>query len=121
MSTQLNITTTASSAGPIMALTGELDHDTVLQVHQALLALELHTGQQLTVDLTHLTFCDSSGISVLLAARNRAIRDSALFALAAVPAGTVRMFAIVGLDRVLPVFPTADQAVATWTRTDDPS
>ena len=67
------------------------------------------------VDLTGVTFCDSSGITALLAARNHALAARATIALAAVPAHISRIFQMVGLDRVFPAHATAQEAEAAWT------
>lgn len=64
------------------------------------------------LDLARLDFCDSSGITVLLAARNLATDQGADIALAAVPANTARILHIVGLDRVFTIHPDAATATA---------
>ncbi|MGW6275481.1 STAS domain-containing protein [Streptomyces sp. NPDC055060] len=71
----------------------------------------LPAGQLLVLDLAGLEFCDSSGISALLTARNLAIERDGTIALAAVPANTARILRIVGLDRVFSIYP--DSAAAT--------
>jgi len=103
-----------SVAGPVLALDGVLDHDSAPQLHHVLQDLELREGQQLTVEMTGIAFCDSSGISALLAARRRALQDGAQFAMSAVPDRLLRTFGIVGLDQVLTTFATTDQAIDAW-------
>lgn len=53
-------------------------------------------------------FCDSSGITALIAARSHADAARAGIAPAAVPANTLR---IVGLDQIFPVHPDSDSAI----------
>ncbi|MGH1554357.1 STAS domain-containing protein [Streptomyces sp. L7] len=96
-------------------MTGELDYDNCAQVRDLLPALALRDGQRLVVDLTGVTFCDSSGITALLAARNHALAARADIALAAVPPHLGRIFQMVGLDQVFPTHPTAQAAEAAWT------
>ena len=67
--------------------------------------LPLAAGQQLVMDLGSLGFCDSSGITALLAARNLAIEQDSNVALASVPANTTRILRITGLDRVFTIRP----------------
>ncbi|RKE05128.1 STAS domain-containing protein [Streptomyces sp. TLI_171] len=112
--TQLSTTTRSIAAGPVLELAGELDFHTAPQVKALLPDIGLEPGQQLTVDLAALTFCDSSGITVLIAARNYALAAHATIALVAVPDMVSRMFAIVGLDKVFPVHPTAHAAESAW-------
>jgi anti-sigma B factor antagonist len=113
--TQLAVHTRTTPAGPVVELTGELDYDSSAQVRELLPALALEDGQQLVVDLAGVTFCDSSGITALLAARNHALAARAGIALAAVPERISRIFQMVGLAQVFPAHPTAQAAEAAWT------
>ncbi|MFI5801713.1 STAS domain-containing protein [Streptomyces sp. NPDC051561] len=110
----LKATTRSTSAGPVLELSGPLDHYSAPQVRALLPGVSVAPGQQLVVDLAGLTFCDSSGITVLIAARNHALAADATIALAAVPPNVSRTFGIVGLDQVFPVHPSAEAAAAAW-------
>ncbi|MGW6576301.1 STAS domain-containing protein [Streptomyces sp. NPDC054945] len=94
---------------------GELDHHSAPQVHDALTPLALRAGRQLLIDLAGLTVCDSTGITVLIAVRNRALAAQADIALVAVPDRVRRIFEIVGLGQVFPTYPTVPEAEAAWT------
>jgi anti-anti-sigma factor len=113
--TQLTVHSRATPAGPVIELTGELDNDSAPDVRTLLPRLTLQAGQQLVIDLTGITFCDSSGMTVLIAARNHALAAQADIALAAVPDRVSRMLHIVGLDQVFRTHPTAQAAAAAWT------
>jgi anti-sigma B factor antagonist len=76
--------------------------------------LALRTGDQVVVDLAGVAFCDSSGITALLAARNRALHDRATITLADVPTHVVTMLRVFGLLTVLPTAATAEAAVTSW-------
>ncbi|MFG2596190.1 STAS domain-containing protein [Streptomyces sp. NPDC048462] len=112
--TQLSTTSRTTPAGPVVTLSGELDHHSAPQVRAMLPGLDIGPGQQLVVDLGGLTFCDSSGITVLIAARNQALARNAGIVLAAVPERVRRIFTIVGLDQVFPTHPTVQAAEAAW-------
>ncbi|MFH7340855.1 STAS domain-containing protein [Streptomyces hygroscopicus] len=58
-------------------MTGDLDHYSAPGIRRLLPGLDIGQGQQLVVDLSGLTFCDSSGITVLLVARNHALASRA--------------------------------------------
>lgn len=103
MTRQLTVRTRTTAAGPVVAVAGELDHLTAPEVRAVLPGLALCPGQQLVVDLGSLTFCDSTGITVLLAARNHALAAQATIALAAVP------------DRA-----AGSSASSAWTRSSRP-
>ncbi|MER5778273.1 STAS domain-containing protein [Streptomyces sp. NPDC002039] len=99
----LTITTRGAATGPVLEITGDLDHATAPELRRTVDGLALTAGQLLLLDLAGLEFCDSSGISILLAARNLAIRQGADLALAAVPANTARILRVVGLDSVFTI------------------
>ncbi|MFE3600767.1 STAS domain-containing protein [Streptomyces sp. NPDC059142] len=114
MTKHLTLHTRATTAGPVIELAGDLDHHTAPEVRDALPQLGLRPGQQLVLDLAAITFCDSSGIGALIAARNQALAADASIALAAVPERVGRIFRIVGLDQVFPTHPTAQAAEDAW-------
>ncbi|MEW1613928.1 MULTISPECIES: STAS domain-containing protein [unclassified Streptomyces] len=114
MTQHLTLTTRTTPAGAVIALTGDLDHHTTPDVHAALTRLDLRPGQQLVFDLGGLTFCDSTGITVIIAARNHALAADANIVLTAVPDRVSRIFRIVGLDQVFATYPTTQDAEAAW-------
>lgn len=97
----LTISTRHIPAGPVLALAGDLDHATAGSLRTALDTLALAPGQALTLDLTALGFCDSSGITVLLAAHSRAHAQAAEFILSNVPPATARILNLLGLTEIL--------------------
>jgi anti-anti-sigma factor len=111
--TALVVTTHHTRGGPVLALVGDLDHDNVPRFRAAVDTLTLQPGQLLTVDLAALTFCDSTGITALVAARNRARAHDADLALTAVPPPTLRILRLLGLHHLLPIHPAADGPVGT--------
>ncbi|MFJ6076489.1 STAS domain-containing protein [Streptomyces sp. NPDC093065] len=76
MSNRLTIYVRTGTAGAVIELTGELDHHTASAAQATLPAIELQPGQQLVLDLAGVTFFDSTGITVILAARNHALTSS---------------------------------------------
>ncbi|MFD5200287.1 STAS domain-containing protein [Streptomyces sp. NPDC058375] len=114
MTQHLTLSTRTTAAGTVMELTGELDHHTAPHIRDALPGLALRPGQQLVIDLKGITFCDSSGITALIAARNHALAADAAIALAALPEHLARIIRIVGLDQVFPAHPTAQDAEHAW-------
>ena len=65
-----------TTTGAVLEFTGELDADTAPEALEVIQRLRLDQGRQLVVNLADLTFCDSSGISALIAARNLAVAAS---------------------------------------------
>ncbi|MGC5533535.1 STAS domain-containing protein [Streptomyces sp. SR-10] len=108
----LKITTRNATTGPVLEIIGELDHATAPQVREVLTALALQPGQRLVLDLGGMEFCDSSGLTALIVARNHAHAAHADIALAAVPAPTLRVLRTVGLDQVFPLHPDSHTATS---------
>lgn len=106
----LNITVTSATAGPVVGVGGELDHVTAARLRDLVADLTLRPGQQLVLDLAGMEFCDSSGITALIAARNHAHAARADIALAAVPARTLRVLRMVGLDQIFAILPDSPSA-----------
>ncbi|MFD3726009.1 STAS domain-containing protein [Streptomyces sp. NPDC058671] len=108
--TPLSITTLVAATGPVLQVVGELDYTTATRLRDTLATVTLRPGQRLVLDLAGMEFCDSSGITALLAARARAHAAQADIALAGVPAHTLRILHIVGLDQVFTLHPDIDAA-----------
>ncbi len=72
------------------------------------------------VDMTRTQFCDSSGLHTLLAAHKRAQAVGGELRLVISAAPVLRIFAITGVDRIVPSFPSLDQAL-TQTSANGPN
>ncbi|MES4891356.1 STAS domain-containing protein [Streptomyces sp. NPDC096012] len=106
----LKITARDAATGPVLEIVGELDYFTAEELRDLIATVPLRPGQRLVLDLSGMAFCDSSGLSALIAAHNHAQAAQADLALAAVPAHTLRILRIVGLDQVFTVHPDSDTA-----------
>ncbi|WP_329448246.1 STAS domain-containing protein (plasmid) [Streptomyces sp. NBC_01426] len=107
----LDLTARDTPNGRVVEVIGELDFDTSAALRDLVPTLPLERGQCLILDLARMEFCDSSGISALIAARNHAHSAGADIALAAVPAHTLRVLRVIGLDQVFPLHPDTDSAI----------
>ncbi|MFE9674411.1 STAS domain-containing protein [Streptomyces sp. NPDC006259] len=106
----LKIVTRAAPTGPVLRIDGALDYGNATALRDMLPTLTLQPGQRLVLDLAGMEFCDSSGITALIAARNHAQAAQADIALAAVPPNTLRILRIVGLDQIFSFHPDSDAA-----------
>ncbi|MES9520567.1 STAS domain-containing protein [Streptomyces capoamus] len=109
----LKITTRDAADGPVLEISGELDYANAAQLRDLIPTIGLRPGQCLTLDLGRMAFCDSSGITAMIAAHNHAHAARADVALAAVPAHTLRVLRIVGLDRILTIHPDGETAAGS--------
>ena len=96
----------------VIAPEGELDIARVAEFRAALSRAE--GAAAVVVDLSCVSFIDSSGIGALLDLHHRLLRDRRRLAVVA-PGGTAAalLLNLAGLQSRMPVFPTRDAALAT--------
>jgi anti-sigma B factor antagonist len=104
-------TTLTETRGPlaVISLAGVLNHHTAPAFHEQAAEVAV-TCPQLLVDLTGLTFCDSSGLNTLLRLHRRLGTLHGWLALAAPPAQLRRLLAVTGMSTVFRLY--ADLAEA---------
>ena len=97
---------------PVVTTPEEVDISNAERLRTALLEASAHGRGPLVVDMSGTQFCDSSGIHVLVRAHKRAQAEfgELLLVLAATP--VLRVFAITGIDRVIPNFSSLEDALA---------
>lgn len=100
-STDFAVTPRADARGVVLALSGELDLSTAPALEQAIEEARSETGERLLFDLAELSFMDSTGVSVLVRAKQEANAAGHEVTLRA-PNGQVhRLLELVGLlDRL---------------------
>ena len=96
----------------VVSLAGELDLYNAEDVRGALLECCAEEPEMLVVDLTGVTFIDSTALGVLIAARAR-LADRDGFRLAAPGLETRRALEVSGLDRHFSVFDTVAGALGS--------
>ena len=107
-----------SGPGPedvyVVRVSGEVDMS-----HEEELRGELRTAiaagaKGIVVDLTECEFIDSSGVRALLLSREaqRSEEDSERLAVAAASDQILRILSVMGIDRVIPIRPTVEDAAA---------
>ncbi|MCZ0978561.1 STAS domain-containing protein [Streptomyces diastatochromogenes] len=87
-----------NEAGAAVVVCGELDIESATQLRTALLrAMEACAeGAALTLDLSRVEFCDSSGLNVLLRARQRALGEHRSLAITAASPQMTRLLEMTG-------------------------
>ena len=113
MDPQLTLTVHPNGQGTILNVGGEVDLATAPQLHAKLIdLLEVGEASSILVDLTPLTFMDSTGLTVLLAAHKRAQADRRSIRLIC-PAGPVlRVFQLTGAEQILSIHSSLVEAQA---------
>ncbi|MFF1306736.1 STAS domain-containing protein [Streptomyces sp. NPDC058307] len=108
---RLSIGHTAVDGIPVVTVRGEIDHTVKDMLSQALLSHDGATPPRTVVDLSGVTFMDSSGINVLVAAHKSMSDAHGWLRLAAPQASVLRLIELVGLDQVISCHPTVEQAL----------
>jgi anti-sigma B factor antagonist len=108
---ELTVHFSADGDRSVLQLTGELDLDSVRELRQhARAELAGRRCRVLTIDMSGLTFIDSTGLGLLVELRNLAGTTDATVELANVPSGLARIIAIAGLAETFGLPPSADAA-----------
>ncbi|MFL5996384.1 MAG: STAS domain-containing protein [Streptomyces sp.] len=109
--TPLSIVSTATDGIRVLTLVGEIDHDSGETLRQALDASGT-PRPRIVVDLSRVTFMDSTGINVFIAA-HRSLTDAGGWIRLAAPTEPVkRTLHIVGVDTLIDCRETLHQALS---------
>jgi anti-sigma B factor antagonist len=96
----------------VISVRGELDLATAAQLADLTSALIEGGASRLVYDLSGLTFCDSTGLTVFVRARNRLDQAGGRLGVAAASPIVYRVLEVSGLLQVLDTHPTVPAAVA---------
>jgi anti-anti-sigma factor len=111
-SSLLQVKCSAQGTTRVVAVTGELDLASVKRVENAIDGALSEQAETVVLDLSALSFCDSSGIRLALAADRRATAQGVRFVVVR-PAGTARRaFDICRLDGELTLVAAHDATPA---------
>ena len=97
---------------PVVATPEEIDITNAPELRAALLEAAAHGHGTLVADLTRTRFCDSSGLHTLLAAHKRAQAEGGEMLLVIAGTAVLRVFALTGVDQIIPNFTTLEEALA---------
>lgn len=101
------------STGPVVVgFPEELDLTNAGDLAEQLRAAITPEVAVVVADLTTTVFCDSSGLRIIVLARDWAKADKVELRLAVPPGPTLVVMKLVGLDQLLPIYPSLDQALA---------
>jgi anti-sigma B factor antagonist len=98
---------------PVVTAPEEIDITNTEGLRSALLKAGADGHGTLVVDMTWTRFCDSSGLHALIAAHKRAQAEDCEVRLVIPGTPVLRVFALTGMDRVIPNFTTLAEALDT--------
>jgi anti-sigma B factor antagonist len=98
---------------PVVAAPAEVDIAITEELSMVLLRAGANRPATIVVDMTRTRFCDSAGLAILVRAHLQALADDGELRLVVPPGGAVsRILAITGLDQVISLFGSLDEALA---------
>jgi anti-sigma B factor antagonist len=98
-----DLETETEGSSALVRIRGDLDLQVVDQVTEALARIESAEPELLVIDLSRLTFMDSTGMGAVAAAHARAEEDGRRFALVRPPGGVRQAFDRTRLDEVITI------------------
>ncbi|MHB8681541.1 MAG: STAS domain-containing protein [Acidimicrobiales bacterium] len=114
MTTDVNFDVAETERGgvPVLAVRGEVDVSTAPELRERLLALAEQGKSLAVVDLTEVSFVDSTALGVLVSGVKRLRNSGGDLRLVVTQPHISKVFEITGLTEVFAIFPTVDEAVA---------
>lgn len=110
MAPQLTIDESQVDARIVLTVAGEIDLATAPQLQMRV--AEVNAAEHLILDMSGVTFMDSTGLRVVIGAHERAREAGGRFALVAPDGPVTKLLAITGVDAWLDVFATQASATA---------
>lgn len=107
---ELDITTERDGTACHLTLKGEIDVYTSPQLKQEIVDAVDDGCVNLLVDLEGVAFIDSSGLGVLVSGLRRVKEQGGTMRLVSTRDGILKIFRITGLDKVFPIFASAEDA-----------
>ena len=103
---------TLPGAPNVLPLEGEIDLHVSPRISAAIAAMIEQKPSRLVVDLSGVSYIDSSGLAVLIEAMQNVEAYGGKFVLAGLQEGVRPIFEIARLDQVFLIFPHVDAALA---------
>ena len=107
------------SGVPVVTAPEEIDITNAAGLRAALLEAAARGSKTLVADLAQTQFCDSAGLNVLVRAHKRAQDNGSELLLVICAATVLRIFAVTGIDHLIPNFASLEQAMRFLRRTSD--
>ncbi|MFF0187741.1 STAS domain-containing protein [Streptomyces sp. NPDC005244] len=102
---------THASGATVLTVAGELDHHTAPDLARLVQETPFTPDTPLLMDVSELTYCDSTGLTVFVGAYDRALKAGSHLSLVGMTADLTHLFRIVGLDQLFTFQPTVEDAI----------
>ncbi|MGW4103086.1 STAS domain-containing protein [Streptomyces sp. NPDC004976] len=107
---RLSVAATSTESIRVVSLAGEIDYHTVDILRQALIASDV-ARPRIVVDMRQVTFMDSSGLNIFIAAHHAATEAGGWLRLAALTDSVKRTVQMTGVDTFIDCHETLPQAL----------
>lgn len=107
-----DVVVTSRNGWVTVAVIGELDLASAPRVRTEVAAVVADGGTRLVLDLGGVAFIDSTGLGVVLGAVRRVRGAGGTIRLVVRESAVLRVFELTGLDQVLPILSSVEEAVA---------
>ena len=104
----------------VVSVGGEVDLDTASQLNDHALDAVREVSPHVVLDLSGVTFMDSTGLKVMLSIQRRATLAGGSFAVACPGRPVRKILALTGLDQTFPIHDTLAEATAGREVVGDP-
>ena len=94
----------------VVTVPTEIDTINAGEVRQTLLAATSRDATVLIIDMSGTTFCDSAGVQAIIDTYNQAAATRTQLRLVATE--VLRILTLVGVDQLIPIYPTLEAALA---------
>ena len=105
----------------VVTVGGEVDLDTASQLGDHALDAVRDTSPHVVLDLTGVTFMDSTGLKVLLSIQRRAELAGGSFGVAGPSRSVRKILALTGLDQTFALHDTVDEATVARSAAENPT
>ncbi|MDQ1034026.1 stage II sporulation protein AA (anti-sigma F factor antagonist) [Streptomyces sp. V3I8] len=109
---RLSVEHSAIDGVRVVTVRGEIDHTVKDVLSDALLVPDGAAAARTVVDLSGVTFMDSSGISVFIGAYQATAGGAGWLRIAGAQESVLRILQIVGMDTLIDCHPSVEQALA---------
>ena len=116
----LTLSVRSQNGYTIVAISGDLDIASVPALREQLLGLLRPDASRMVADLSGVTFCDASGLAVLIGVGRRARLLGGVLRMAAPSPPVVTVLRLTGLDRQFEIFATVPAATSVPARLSVP-
>jgi anti-sigma B factor antagonist len=96
----------------VISLAGDADLYTAPELKEHLLRAIARNGKKIVVDLSRVTFIDSTSLSVLVQGERRLRPAGGRLGLVCSDPSILKIFTITALDRIFPIYGSREEAVA---------